>query len=194
MNDAVNRALNAAINAIRRLGARRRCRPGRDPRARAGGFAFVSAIFLLVILGMLAAFVVSLSANAAASGAAAVQGVRALEAARAGLEWAAYQLRDPSGTLAGGATNLPTCIASPTTLALPGDLAAFNVQLTCTRYPDLGATPNFHEEGDKRVALYVVVATASQGTAGGIDYVERRLEARIEKCKDPAASGPAYSC
>jgi MSHA biogenesis protein MshP len=163
-------------------------------QARARGFAFVTAIFLLVILGMLAAFVVNLSANAAASGAAAVQGVRALEAARAGLEWVAYQLRDPNGTLAAGSTNLPPCIASPTTLALPGDLAAFTVQLTCTRYPDVGATPNFHEEGDKRVVLYVVVATASQGTPGSVDYVERRIEARIEKCKDPAAAGPTHAC
>jgi MSHA biogenesis protein MshP len=166
----------------------------RHPQRPARGFAFVTAVFLLVVLGTLAAFVVNLSANAAASGAAAVQGVRALEAARAGLEWAAYQLRDPNGTLAAGSTTLPPCIASPTTLALPGDLAAFSVQLTCTRHPDAGATPNFHEEGDKRVVLYVVVATASQGTPGTAEYVERRLEARIEKCKDPAASGPTYAC
>jgi MSHA biogenesis protein MshP len=174
--------------------AARRSLRGAHALVRARGFAFVAAIFLLVVLGTLAAFVVNLSANAAASGAAAVQGVRALEAARAGLEWAAYQLRDPNGTLAAGSTNLPACIASPTTLALPGDLAAFSVQLTCTRYPDAGATPNFHEEGDKRVVLYVVVATASQGTPGTADYVERRLEARIEKCKDPAAPGPTYAC
>jgi MSHA biogenesis protein MshP len=172
----------------------RRPPPAARAAAPARGFAFVTAIFLLVVLGMLGAFVVNLSANAAASGAAAVQGVRALEAARAGIEWSAYQLRDPNGTLASGATNLPACFASPTTLALPGDLAPFTVQLTCTRYPDLAATPNFHEEGDKRVALYVVVATASQGTPGSVDYVERRLEARIEKCKDPSAAGPLHAC
>jgi MSHA biogenesis protein MshP len=172
----------------------RRLPPAARAAAPARGFAFVTAVFLLVILGMLAGFVVNLSANAAASGAAAVQGVRALQAARAGIEWAAYQLRDPNGTLAAGSTNLPPCIASPTTLALPGDLAAFNVQLTCTRYPDLGATPNFHEEGDKRLAMYVLVATASHGTPGSTDYVERRLEARIEKCKDPAAPGPTHAC
>jgi MSHA biogenesis protein MshP len=166
----------------------------RARRRHARGFAFVTAIFLLVVLASFAAFVVSITSNAAAAGAAAIQGTRAYDAARAGLEWAGHQVRDPNGTLAPGATNLPDCFASPRTLALPGELAHFTVTLTCARTPAIGAVPNFHEEGDKRTAVYVIFATASFGVAGGPDYVERRLETRIEKCKDPAAGAPSYAC
>jgi MSHA biogenesis protein MshP len=162
--------------------------------AAARGFALVTAIFLLVILGSFAAFAVTFATHAAATQAIAVQGARAYEAARAGIEWAAYQVRDPNGTLAPGATNLPDCFASPKALALPAAMGPFTVQVTCARYPSFGASPNFHEEGGKRSAYYVVVSTASSGTVGSVDYVERRLEARIEKCKDAAAAGPTYAC
>src|SRR5882762_10170052 len=99
------------------------------------GFAMITAIFLLVILGSFAAFAVTFSTNTAATHAISVQGVRAYEAARTGLEWATYQVKDPNGTLAPGATNLPACFASPKTLALPAAMGSFNVQVTCTRYP-----------------------------------------------------------
>jgi MSHA biogenesis protein MshP len=162
-------------------------------RAHNGGFALITAIFLLVILGSFAAFAVSFSANTAATHAIAVQGARAYEAARTGLEWATYQVRDPNGTLAAGATNLPDCFATKT-LALPAAMGSFTVQVTCTRYPSFSAAPNFHEEGNKRSAYYVVISTATQGTPGGVDYVERKLESRVEKCKDSAGTAPTYAC
>jgi MSHA biogenesis protein MshP len=157
------------------------------------GFALIAAIFLLVIIAAMGAFAVSLSANAHATAAVAVMGARAYEAARAGVEWAAYQVRDPNNTLAPGATNLPDCFAD-TSLAMPPGLDAFTVQVNCQRFPSFGAAPNFHEEGYERMAVYVVTSTASFGTPGASDYVERRLEARIEKCKDPDAPAPAYGC
>jgi MSHA biogenesis protein MshP len=180
------------------------CSPGPSPRRRPGpnersrraqrGFAYVAAIFLLVVLGAFAAFAVDIGTKAATGGALAVQGVRAHEAARAGLEWARFQIRDPNGNLAPGPTQLPDCFASPRTLALPAELAPFNVVLTCARTPPAGAAPNFHEDGDRRLAIYTVTATASFGAPGGIDYVERRLEARIERCKDAAAPAPRHAC
>jgi MSHA biogenesis protein MshP len=154
----------------------------------------VAAIFLLVVIAALGAFAVRLSANAHATAAIAVQGARAYEAARAGIEWAAYQVRDPNGTLAAGPTNLADCFASPTVLALPPALGRFTVSITCQRYPDAVASPNFHEEGSKRLSVYVVTSTASLGAVGASDYVERRLEARIEKCKDADAPGPVHAC
>lgn len=173
-------------------GPRLRCKTPPSPGTR--GFALVAALFLLVIIAAMGALAVSLGANAHGTAAIAVMGARAYEAARAGIEWAAYQVRDPNSTLAPGATNLPDCFASPTTLALPAAMGEFTVQVTCTRFPSYGASPNFHEEGDKRSAYYLVTSTASLGVVGSADYVERRLEARIEKCKDPFAPGPAYVC
>jgi MSHA biogenesis protein MshP len=158
------------------------------------GFAMITAIFLLVILGSFAAFAVTFSTNTAATHAISVQGVRAYEAARTGLEWATYQVKDPNGTLAPGATNLPACFASPKTLVLPAAMGSFSVQVTCTRYPASAASPNYHEEGNKRSAYFVVISTAVLGTAGSVDYVERRLESRIESCKDAASVGPTYAC
>jgi len=157
------------------------------------GFAMITAIFLLVILGSFCAFAVTFATNSAATHAISVQGARAYEAARTGLEWATYQVKDPNGTLAPGATNLPDCFATKT-LALPATMGSFTVQVTCTRYPTFSASPNFHEEGGKRSAYYVVISTATQGTAGGVDYVERRLESRVEQCKDAAGTAPTYAC
>jgi MSHA biogenesis protein MshP len=157
------------------------------------GFAFIVAIFVLVILAGFAAFAVSFTANAAATTAIAVHGTRGLQAARLGVEWATYQLKDPNGSLAPGATNLPACFAA-TTLAAPASMGGFTVTTTCTRYPSAGSTPNYHEEGTQRSAYYVVTATASSGTAGSTDYVERRIEARIEVCKDANAAAPTYAC
>lgn len=157
------------------------------------GFAFITAIFVLVIMATFAAYAVTLSTSAQATTAVAVQGVRAHAAARAGLQWAAYTLRDPQFTAVPG--NTPRdCFASPAALALPAEFAGFTVQVSCTRYPDFGATPNFSEEGTQRLAQYLVTATASSGTPGSLDYVERQLEARIEVCKDPSASSPAFAC
>lgn len=172
-----------------------RCtRPARHARRRAQrGFAFATAIFVLVILAGFAAFVLQWTANAAATSAVAVQGARAYQAAQAGLQWAGNRLRDPDGTLAPGTTALTDCFASPRTLAMPAGLDGFTVTLTCTRYP-AGASPGYHVEDDRRLRRFTVTATASAGTPGAADYVERRLEAKIEHCKDPNAAGPAHAC
>jgi len=55
-------------------------------------------------------------------------------------------------------------------------------------------SPNYYEETSRRVAVYDVTATATQGTAGAADYVERQIQVRIEHCKDPNAASPAYVC
>lgn len=168
--------------------------PTRTPRrARQPGFALITAIFVLVILATFAAFVVTFIAGAHASTAMAVQGVRGYEAARVGIEWAAFTLRDPQRTA------LPTdtprdCFASPTALPLPPALGEFTLSVACTRFPASGSTPNYHDEGGRRIVQYRVTATATMGTPGAVDYVERQLEARIEVCRDPAADGPAYAC
>jgi MSHA biogenesis protein MshP len=159
-----------------------------------GGFAFIAALFLLVVLGAFVAFVMSISMNAHASGALAVQGARAYEAARAGVEWATYQILDPRQAINGAVTTPPPCFASPSTPALPGQLGPFSLTVSCTRYPSNSASPNYYEESSTRVAVYDVTSTATQGTPGAADYVERQIQVRIEQCKDPNASSPGYVC
>ncbi|HRK56021.1 MAG TPA: hypothetical protein PLQ67_00685 [Burkholderiaceae bacterium] len=169
-------------------------RSNHRPKRRVGGFAFITALFLLVILATFAAFMVSILANASATSVLALQGVRGWEAARAGIEWAAYQIkREPTGGTYGTMT-LPACFTSPTVLTLPSAMGEFQVSVSCERYPAQGASPNHHEDGRKHVVNYLIHATASLGAAGAADSVERKLEARIEKCKDPDASAPLYAC
>jgi len=170
-------------------------RPRRRPALpRRPGFAFVAALFLLVVLGAFGAFVVTMGANAQASTALAIQGVRAFEAANAGLEWAAYQELDPRQAIHGAVTTPPDCFSSPSAITLPATMGAFSVSIACTRYPAYTASPNYYEEGSQRVAIYVFTSTASLGTAGNADYVERQIESRVEACKNPYGSAPAYAC
>ncbi|MBT9566995.1 MAG: hypothetical protein IV085_01720 [Thiobacillus sp.] len=124
-----------------------------------------SAIFLLVILAALAAYMVSLSRTSHISSALDIQGVRAYQAARAGIEWAAWQVVDPQGLQP---TPAP-CFASPSNVALAGTLAGFSVSVTCVR--------TLAVDGADQVAIYQVTSTATAGTPGSVDFVLREVQA-----------------
>lgn len=126
---------------------------------RQGGFAIVSAIFLLVALAALGAVMVTFSNTQHLTSAQDVQGSRAYWAAKGGVQWAAASI------VAAGA-----CPASPIPLALA---AGFAVVVTCqsNAYVD-GATPR---------TVYWITATASAGgPIGSATYVEREVQALIE--------------
>ena len=155
------------------------------------GFTLVTAIFLLVVLAMLGAFMLTLTSLQQSSSVLDVQGVRAYQAARAGIEWGAFQGLDPNNAI--GSAALPTCPASPTHLTLAGSLSPFTVTVTCS------ATST--TEGNRNVATYFIVATACNQSSGSCPnatpsagYLERQVQATLAKCKDPTASGPQYSC
>ena len=133
------------------------------------GFVLPTAIFLLVILAALATYMVSLSRTSHISGALDIQGSRAYFAARAGIEWAAWQVIDPQGLQPSPAP----CPASPTSLTLGGTLAGFAVSVSCSRtlYPD----------GADTIAVYQITSTATSGTPGEVDYVERQIQASFGK-------------
>jgi MSHA biogenesis protein MshP len=160
------------------------------------GFSIVTAIFLLVVLSLLGAFIVSVTGLQQSSQQLDVQGVRAYQAARAGIEWGAWQVLDPNNTI--GTAALPTCPASPTNLSgLAGSLSPFTVTVTCNAAINAPTT-----EGNRNVGAYQIVANAcNQPSAGACPnaspasgYVERQLQATLSKCKDPTAAGPQFSC
>ena len=62
------------------------------PLRQARGFSIVSAIFLLVVLSLLGSLMLTFSTVQHITGAQDVQGSRAYQAARAGIEWGLYQL------------------------------------------------------------------------------------------------------
>lgn len=159
------------------------------PESRQAGFSIITAVFLVVVLALLGAFIVSVTGLQQSSQVLDVQGVRAYQAARAGVEWAAWQALDPNNTL--GAA-LPPCPASPTNLSgLAGSLSPFTVTVTC------GASTS--TEGNRDVRVYQITATACNqppcpNPAPATGYVERQLQATLSKCKDSTAPGPRFAC
>lgn len=99
---------------------------------RRDGFALPSAIFLLVILAALGAFIVNISTSQQIGAALDVQGERAYQAAYAGMEWARYQVWNggacPASTTWNGSTK---------SLALAGaqTLTAFVATIECRQFP-----------------------------------------------------------
>ena len=163
-------------------------------RGREQGFAMVTVVFVLIALAAIVAAVSGLITRGAQATVLDVHQARATEAARAALQWAAWQVRDPQGTLVPGATALPNCFASPSAVSLPAPLAEYTVSVTCVRTPDATASPNFYSEDQRRLAIFLLTATASAGAPNAPDRVERRLEMRVESCKDPAGDLPDYRC
>lgn len=130
-------------------------------RQRQGGFAIISAVFLIVIFALLGAMIVSLSTTQHVGAARDLAGSRAYFAAKAGIEWGAYQVLQAG-----------TCTASTTLPALSGSAAGFAVVVTCTR------TGPFDEAGTS-VFVHQITSTASVGIAGAPDYAERQLQAVV---------------
>ena len=142
------------------------------------GFLLPAAIFILVILAALGAYALNITSIQQTTSTQDVQGARAYQAARAGVEWAAYQVLTP------GTTALANCPASPTSLTIDG----FTVAVTCSRSAD------YSEQGtDHTIALYDIVSTASFGTAGALNYIERQVQLTLSKCLGTDAT-PNYQC
>ena len=120
------------------------------------GFAAIAAVFLVVILAGLGAFMLTFSNTQQLTSAQDVQGSRAYWAARAGLGWGI-------AIVTAAPANCPT---SPTTLTVDG----FSVTVTCTRstYDEAGAT----------VVIYRLVSLARLGA--GATAVERSVSASLE--------------
>ncbi len=134
------------------------------------GFSLVTAIFLLVVLGGLGAVMVTFFSAQQQSSALDVMGARAYQAARAGIEWGAYQvLQNPSvGPTTGTCFPAgPSRVLAAGTLA--GTLSGFEVNVLCSVFPDNEAT------------VYHITANAKRGTAGQPDYVEREIQATIAR-------------
>lgn len=127
-----------------------------------GGFAIVAAIFLVVVLAALGAFMLTFSSVQHITSAQDVQGTRAYQAARTGIEWGAYQVLINS--------NCP----SSTTLTAGGTQVGFSIVVQCNAFPST-------TEGGNTVNMYQIISTASQGTLGSATYVERQLQATLGK-------------
>jgi MSHA biogenesis protein MshP len=179
-------------------------KPTIDMTLRQRGFTIVSAIFLLVVLSVLGAAIVTISTSQSLTAAQDYQGSQAYHAARAGVEWGVYMVMDPSHTTLVPTTdpkwpNMPDCPVG----SAPTPISGFTINLTCTRYPTGAVTaagPPVYQEGGgpvKSISVYQLTSTASKGTPGSIDYVERQIRVTVSKCRttetDPIIA-PNHSC
>lgn len=158
------------------------------PRRLARGFSLVTAIFLLVVLAALAAFMVVFTGLQQTTLQADVQGVRAYYAARAGINWALYRALDPDNTIAPGAAAFAPC-PTGTINTLAGSLSTFTVVVTCP------VPVAVETEANRNIRVYQITAMAcNQATCPAATppagYVERSVTVTVVKCKDPTAAAP----
>jgi MSHA biogenesis protein MshP len=135
--------------------------------SRSRGMGLVTAIFLLVVLAGLGVAMVTIFTSQQASSTLDVQGARAYQAARAGVEWGLFQQLQ-KGSCNPAATSFP--------LPAGSSLDGFVVTVTCT---EIGAEP---------LTRRVIVATACSlqpadgscpAASNSPDYVQRRIEVQI---------------
>lgn len=129
------------------------------------GMALPMAIFVMVVLSAMVGYLmrIFLLANVAAT--QEIVATRAYFAARAGVEWAAYQVLLP------GSVVMQACPADQTL-----NINGFQVLMTCQIYP------YSDNSGTENIAIYQLVATATQGVQGAQDYVERQVQVSLSRC------------
>ncbi len=167
-------------------------------RRKSAGVAIVTAIFMLVALAGLAVALVTLTTSQQTGSALDVQGQRAYQAAKAGIEWALYTgLRSGDGSLTAAAQALGCNTATQgnphrTSFALPKDaagnpttLSSFTVTIECEQpVPGLGNnTPNDPTAGHFRITSIACNQPDGNGNcpsaAPGPEYVQRRITAQL---------------
>jgi MSHA biogenesis protein MshP len=136
------------------------------------GFSIVSAIFLLVVIAALGVFAVTLSTTQHQSMAMDIMGKRAYQAARAGIEWGAYQIIQNSAVAGGFALNCQGGGVASQVSNLVAPLDVFNpVNVSCTAVSAVDAT---------NVWVYSLSASAVTGGApGDQNYVAREIRVTL---------------
>jgi Tfp pilus assembly protein PilX len=120
----------------------------------------VVALFLVVVLGLLAAFAVSIGTSQRETSNLRLSADRAVQAARAGTEWAATR-----------ALVNNSCAASTVLPLNQGALNGYRVTVRCNS--------TSHSEGALNYRIYDVTSFAQYGRFGASGYVSRTLNARF---------------
>lgn len=135
------------------------------------GFVLIAAIFLLVVIAALGGFMLTVGALSNTASGLDVEGAKAYQAARAGVEWGAYQVMQ----------NSLGCASTSYSFSPGGTLSAYTVtvSVTCTAYSEITASTG---------SLYTLVSTACNKASGGNcpgtvgdSYVERQLQVILDK-------------
>ena len=118
------------------------------------GFTLVQAIFILVVLALLGVAMMRLIGVQSSTSVFALQGARAYQAARSGLEWGGAQAS------AGNSCNGTMMVEN------------FTVNVTCSNQ-------QFTEGPIGPYDVYRISAIATFGSYGSLDFVSRRAESKV---------------
>lgn len=140
------------------------------PMAGQRGVALVNAIFLIVALAALGAYMVSISGVQQSTVNQALINARTLIAARAGLDWAIHRAIAPPTAGTGECS-------SSAQFGLTGN-GLENIQVTVT------CTANTYG----LVYIYQIVSTARNSSTNSLDYSERKLEATLCTTANPGTN------
>ena len=140
--------------------------------ARQRGMSLVAAVFVIVVLAMLAAFAVRVGAAGEQDVNTELMGARALFAARAGLEFGMNQALAPLGTGLCAAHPLGAPGTSRTFALTQSTLNGFTVTVTfdCTDHATTGGLS---------YRVFSLVSTATNGNYGTPGYVSRTLTQEV---------------
>ncbi len=130
-----------------------------------GGLTIVSAIFLLVVLGVLGTYMVTIGSVQHVTSGISIQAARAHAAAVSGIEWAVYDIRNNA------AANL-NCNGPPggdPTFTL---LAVFNVTVSC-------ASQSVTEVAATYSIYHLTSSVVTPGGPGDPGYVSRTVWATV---------------
>lgn len=136
------------------------------------GFALPAAIFLLVVLGGLAAWLTSLTQATLAESNLELEGERAYQAARAGLEAGIHQAAQAGA----GCAQIAQTVGFPAA----SSLARFTATVTCQQH--------VADEGGAGVTVFDITSIACNQPSGGAcpnasptlaEYVERHMRASV---------------
>ena len=118
------------------------------------GFTLVQAIFILVVLALIGVAMVHLLNIQSATSVFALQGTRAYQAARSGLEWGAA--RAAAGDSCSGTLTVET----------------FTVTVSCS-------SQTYTEGSVGPYDVYWIQARAEHGSYGSADYISRQAEMKV---------------
>lgn len=128
--------------------------------ARNRGFSLVSAVFLLVVVALVAGYALSIGSTQRADSTLALLGKRADLAARSGLEWGIARVVGDNA-----------CPASSSFSPEGTGIASFSVAVSCSSQTVT--------EGASTYPIFTLTVTATLGSEGAEDFARRTLSAQV---------------
>lgn len=151
-------------------------------RARQHGASLMLAIFLIVSLGAISAYVLTASVTQQESVAQDTLGAQAYHLARAGADWGAFQvLRNSGGAFAGACAGAGAGGTASASLTFPAVLPDYTVVVGCTAWAEETEGSVTNRQAFRILATACNRAACPAAGAPGPTYVERQVHLSLTR-------------